>query len=107
MTPKPTDAERELYRLGRTGEAIRHYRLRTLCTMDESAGALHFDTEPVSTVDRERRYARAEAAAAIVKAARRWRETSLDPNETDTYMRACEVLRDTTGAYETMIAGEE
>ena len=98
MTPKPTDAERELYRLGRTGEALALYALRT-----GNADALSAFQEDRD--DRERRYARAEATSAIVKAARAWCSPVHDSNRV---MRSREAALDTAVKhYETLIAGEE
>ena len=97
MTPliPPTDAELELYRLGRKGEARSIYRERTQCEQDTAILAFH--------PDRERQYARAEAASAIVKAARRWRDGLGTPE--DMFLR--NDLATAVDEYENLIGQED
>lgn len=62
----PSDAERELYRLGRRMEAVRLYRERAGISHDQAK--LSFRSTRYAMIGRT--YARAEAAAAIVKMAK-------------------------------------
>lgn len=92
-TPLPNDAERTLYRNGRTAEAVQMYRERV-------GGRDMAYCWNAFNDDRAHAYARAEAAAAIVKCARAFVTEGAGNGH---YAR----LHDAVTAYETLLAGGE
>ena len=91
----PSDAERTLYRNGRTGEALKLYAQRTGLAPQVAALTTVFKAAEI-----DHAYARAEAAAAIVKAARAWRREIRAGHN-------AHALREAVTAYETLLEGGE
>ena len=89
----PSDAERTLYLSGRRGEAMRLYAERTGAGLVRAGRAIE--------ADREHSYARAEAAAAVVKAARAF------VGAQDLYSNTYAPLEKAVAAYEQLIGDSE
>ena len=94
-THRPNDAERTLYRNGRTAEAVQMYRERV-------GGRDMAYCWNAFADDRDHAFSRAEAAAAIVKAARAFVGAPSYRKE-----GAQDELFDAVTAYETLLEGGE